>query len=97
MLESKPNSRDTARSALARRQHLLDFQSAISTPDRCSFPVIAACHGHVIGLGIDIIAACDIRYAATKTTFSIKASRYHSNMLYTFVDVHAGSGNRLST
>ncbi|KAF8337189.1 Delta2-dienoyl-CoA-isomerase [Amanita rubescens] len=72
MLESKPNSPDTARSALALRQHLLDFQSAISTPDRCSFPVIAACHGHVIGLGIDIIAACDIRYAAAKTTFSIK-------------------------
>ncbi|KAF8722720.1 hypothetical protein AX14_004944 [Amanita brunnescens Koide BX004] len=70
MLE--PNSRDTARSTLALRQHLIDFQNEIGTPDRCPFPVIAACHGHVIGLGIDMLAACDIRYAATKTTFSIK-------------------------
>ncbi|KAK2461074.1 hypothetical protein APHAL10511_006921 [Amanita phalloides] len=66
------NSSDPARSAVALRRSLIDFQDAISAPDRCPFPVISACHGHTIGLGVDIIAACDIRYAATNTTFSIR-------------------------
>jgi len=68
-----PNtSQDHARTALATRKFLLEFQSAITAPSRCPFPVIAAVHGAVIGLGIDIISACDIRYAASNTTFSIK-------------------------
>ncbi|KAF8628964.1 hypothetical protein AX15_003620 [Amanita polypyramis BW_CC] len=72
MLGSGSSSSDTARSVIALRQHLTEFQNAIGQPERCPFPVIAACHGYVIGLGVDIIAACDIRYAATDTTFSIK-------------------------
>ncbi|KAG1906711.1 uncharacterized protein F5891DRAFT_1003512 [Suillus fuscotomentosus] len=34
---------------------------------------IAAVHGIVIGLGIDIISACDVRHAASDAKFSIKA------------------------
>ena len=57
-------TRDGARSSLAMRKKLLEFQQAIGAPERCPFPVIAAVHGHVIGLGVDMICACDIRYAA---------------------------------
>jgi delta(3,5)-delta(2,4)-dienoyl-CoA isomerase len=67
-------SEDGARTSLAMRKVLLDFQHVIGAPSRCPFPVIAALHGAVIGLGVDLISACDIRYAASDTSFSIKAS-----------------------
>lgn len=56
------------------RKKLLEFQQAIGAPERCPFPVIAAVHGHVIGLGVDMISACDIRYAAADSKFAIKVS-----------------------
>ncbi|KAF5309764.1 hypothetical protein D9611_013577 [Ephemerocybe angulata] len=65
-------TRDGARSSLAMRKKLLEFQYAIGAPERCPFPVIAAVHGHVIGLGVDMISACDIRYAAADSNFAIK-------------------------
>ncbi|KAJ7775347.1 ClpP/crotonase-like domain-containing protein [Mycena metata] len=66
------DSADAARKSLATYHHLKEFQHAIGAPERCSFPVIAAVHGLVVGLGIDIISACDIRYAAEGTQFTIK-------------------------
>ncbi|KAF9463984.1 Delta2-dienoyl-CoA-isomerase [Collybia nuda] len=66
------SSQDAARASLAMRKVLLEFQQAIGTPERCPFPVIVAVHGLVVGLGVDLISACDIRYAASNTTFSIK-------------------------
>ncbi|CAA7263596.1 unnamed protein product [Cyclocybe aegerita] len=66
------NSPDNARAALQTRKQLLAFQSAIGAPERTPFPVIAALHGHVIGLGVDIIGPCDIRFAASNTSFIIK-------------------------
>ncbi|KAJ7116975.1 ClpP/crotonase-like domain-containing protein [Mycena epipterygia] len=67
-----PERLDAARTSLATRQHLKEFQHAIGAPERCPFPVIAAVHGLVVGLGIDIISACDVRYAAEGTQFTIK-------------------------
>lgn len=63
---------DTARTAFATRKMLEAFQHAIGAPERAPFPVIAALHGHVVGLGVDLIGACDIRYAAENAVFSIK-------------------------
>ncbi|KAJ7605449.1 Delta2-dienoyl-CoA-isomerase [Mycena polygramma] len=63
---------DAARKSLSTYHHLKEFQHAIGAPVRCTFPVIAAVHGLVVGLGIDIISACDIRYAAEGTQFTIK-------------------------
>ncbi|KAH7886885.1 Delta2-dienoyl-CoA-isomerase [Phlebopus sp. FC_14] len=63
---------DPARTAHALRDHIISFQHAISSPERCPVPVIAAIHGVVYGLGIDIISACDVRYTASNATFSIK-------------------------
>lgn len=63
---------DTARKSLGTYHHLKEFQYAIGAPERCPFPVIAAVHGIVVGLGIDIISACDIRYAAEGSQFTIK-------------------------
>ncbi|KAJ7756597.1 Delta2-dienoyl-CoA-isomerase [Mycena metata] len=63
---------DGARSALALRQDMKAFQHAIGAPERCPFPVIVAVHGLALGLAIDIVSACDIRYAAESAQFSIK-------------------------
>jgi Enoyl-CoA hydratase/isomerase len=63
---------DSARRALVIREMLVRFQRAIGAPERCRCPVIAAIHGPVIGLGIDLISYCDIRYAASDATFVIK-------------------------
>ncbi|KAF8339795.1 ClpP/crotonase [Cantharellus anzutake] len=53
-----PKYEDPARQAIFLRDHVT--------------PVIAALHGITFGLAIDISSACDIRYAAADTLFSIK-------------------------
>ncbi|KAG0139762.1 hypothetical protein CROQUDRAFT_54255 [Cronartium quercuum f. sp. fusiforme G11] len=66
------NELDPARSALMLRDHVLEFQAAISAIEECERPVIAAIHGVCYGLGIDIISACDIRICTSSTRFAIK-------------------------
>ncbi|KAJ7134013.1 Delta2-dienoyl-CoA-isomerase [Mycena crocata] len=63
---------DAARNSLAMLPVIKEYQHAIGAPERCPFPVIVAVHGLVLGLGVDIISACDVRYAAENATFSIK-------------------------
>jgi len=63
---------DPARAAFHLGHHIKEFQHAIAAPERCPFPVIVATHGLALGLAIDIISACDVRYAASNTSFSIK-------------------------
>ncbi len=71
-LSSSQSDDDTARLAVKHTKHIKTFQHAIGAPARCPFPVIAAIHGAVLGLGVDIVCACDVRYAASNATFSIK-------------------------
>ena len=63
---------DPSRRALQLQGHITSFQSSISAMERCRYPVIVATHGVAYGLSVDIIAACDVRYAASNTIFSIK-------------------------
>ena len=63
---------DAARKAIAMRSHLRDFQDAISWFEWVEKPVIAAAHGVAFGLAIDLMSACDIRYATSDARFSIK-------------------------
>ncbi|KAF7356486.1 Delta-2 dienoyl-CoA isomerase [Mycena venus] len=67
-----PEAPDAARASLSNFHFITEFQSAIGAVERCRFPVIAAIHGTVIGLGLDIVAACDIRYGADNAQFTIK-------------------------
>ncbi|WWD18439.1 hypothetical protein CI109_102891 [Kwoniella shandongensis] len=62
---------DPARKAFKLREHILDFQGAISSLSHCRQPVIAALFGTAVGLAIDIASACDIRLAASNTVFGI--------------------------
>ncbi|WVQ96713.1 hypothetical protein IAU59_003820 [Kwoniella sp. CBS 9459] len=62
---------DPARKALQLRDHVLDFQDAISCLEQCRQPIICALFGTSVGLAVDIASACDIRLAADNTTFGI--------------------------
>ena len=66
--------KDPARRALQIRRFTMTFQECISAAEKCPYPVIAAVHGVAFGLSIDIIAACDVRYAAENARFAIKVS-----------------------
>jgi len=54
------------------RQIIIGLQDSVTAIERCRKPVIAAIHGACIGGGIDLITACDIRYATVDARFSIK-------------------------
>ncbi|KAH9947066.1 ClpP/crotonase-like domain-containing protein [Amylocystis lapponica] len=64
--------KEPARRALQMKPFISAFQNSISATERCPYPVIVAIHGVALGLSIDIASACDIRYAASDTMFSIK-------------------------
>jgi len=51
------------------------MQRTFSSLADCQKPVIAAIHGYCIGAGVDLITACDIRYAAVDAIFSIRETR----------------------
>lgn len=49
-----------------------ELQAGMTACERCSCPVIAAVHGACFGAGVDLITACDIRYASADATFCVK-------------------------
>ena len=48
------------------------LQNAFSALENCAKPVLAAIHGSCIGGGVDLISACDMRYATVDSRFCIK-------------------------
>lgn len=54
------------------RVEILRLQRAFSALEALPVPVIAAVHGACIGAGVDLIAACDLRYATADARFCIK-------------------------
>lgn len=63
---------DRAAEAEAFRQFVLRLQGTFSCFDNIRIPVIAAVQGGCIGAGVDMISACDIRYATTEAFFQIQ-------------------------
>lgn len=49
-----------------------ELQDAINAIEKCTKPVLAAIHNGCIGGGVDIIAACDLRYCSEDAYFTIK-------------------------
>ena len=54
------------------RHFIIDLQDAVNAIERCRKPVLAAIQGFCLGAGVDIAAACDMRYATTSTRFCVK-------------------------
>ena len=54
------------------RLWILGLQDAFNAIERCRKPVIAMIHGACIGGAIDLISACDMRYATADARFCVK-------------------------
>lgn len=63
---------DPARSAWKLKRHIEEFQASLSMLEGCGKPVVAAVHGVAYGLGVDLMSACDVRYADVGARFSIR-------------------------
>jgi len=63
------------RSPFARLDEIMRLQRSISSVAATAKPYIAATHGYCIGGGIDLVTACDVRYASAETVFSIRETR----------------------
>ncbi|KAJ7926685.1 hypothetical protein B0H13DRAFT_2265804 [Mycena leptocephala] len=64
------------RAALLR--DIMRFQQAIGALERCLFPVIAAVHGHVLGLGVDIEADISLAADVGSLAYILKIVGNHS-------------------
>ncbi|MBP1124804.1 MULTISPECIES: crotonase/enoyl-CoA hydratase family protein [Pseudomonas] len=64
--------KDVGRNARLLRRKILELQASFNAVDNCRKPVLAAIQGYCIGGAIDLISACDMRYAAEDAQFSIK-------------------------
>ncbi|HEY0287303.1 MAG TPA: crotonase/enoyl-CoA hydratase family protein [Pseudomonas sp.] len=64
--------KDVGRNARLLRRKILQMQASFTAVDQCSKPVLAAVQGYCIGGAIDLISACDMRYAADDALFSIR-------------------------
>jgi enoyl-CoA hydratase len=51
---------------------IAELQEAMNAIERCRKPVVAAVHGHCIGAGLDMAAACDIRLCSADARFCLK-------------------------
>ena len=63
---------DPAREALKFIPMVRRMQDVFNAIEQCNKPVIAAVHGICIGGGIDLITACDIRFASKEAIFNVK-------------------------
>ncbi|KAJ2314320.1 hypothetical protein IWW54_000991 [Coemansia sp. RSA 2705] len=63
---------DAARRGYYHRLFILEFQDAISAIEACDKPVVVAVHGGCLGIGIDVISACDVRFASEDAYFMVK-------------------------
>lgn len=63
---------DCGRQTLRNRTMILAMQESFTVIEQCSQPVIAVCHGAVVGGAVDLICSCCIRYASSDAWFSIK-------------------------
>ncbi|MGO2485632.1 MAG: crotonase/enoyl-CoA hydratase family protein [Pseudomonas taetrolens] len=64
--------KDVGRNARLLRRKIVQMQASFTAVDQCRKPVLAAVQGYCLGGAIDLIAACDMRYAAEDAQFSIK-------------------------
>ena len=66
---------DGARNEAGNRATLREARRLLDAMAECPKPVIAAIHGYCIGAGVDLITACDIRYATVDAVFSVRETR----------------------
>ena len=68
---SAQEEEDVGRRSFKMYEHIRLPQEAVSAVEECKKPVVIALHNAVIGGGIDLACACDIRYCTEDAFFSI--------------------------
>lgn len=63
---------DSARGRLAFQALVRELMACFDAFDRARFPVIAAIQGGCIGGGVDLVAACDLRFCTADAFFCIQ-------------------------
>lgn len=63
---------DAGRNARLLRRKIEQLQASFNAVAECRKPVLAAVQGYCLGGAIDLIAACDMRYAAQDAQFAIR-------------------------
>ncbi|HNA74851.1 MAG TPA: enoyl-CoA hydratase-related protein, partial [Candidatus Obscuribacter sp.] len=51
---------------------ILRLQAALTSLSEAKFPVLAAVDGYCLGAGLDLVSACDFRFATEKAQFAIE-------------------------
>ncbi len=67
-----PAIADRGIAAENQRHHVLHLQDSFNALERARMPVLAAIQGGCIGGGVDMISACDMRYATADAFFCIQ-------------------------
>ena len=67
-----PDDVDPARAMDKLHRHVKFLQGAFEAIDKCRLPVLAAIQGGCFGAGVDLVSACDIRYASADAFFIIQ-------------------------
>ncbi|MBB4211425.1 enoyl-CoA hydratase [Rhodothalassium salexigens DSM 2132] len=67
-----PADADPGRVREKLRRTILAMQDTFTAIERCRVPVIAAIHGGCLGGGVDLVTACDLRFAAADAYFTIQ-------------------------
>lgn len=63
---------DVARKAKIFEESIILYQESITSLEKCAKPIIACTHSAVVGAGVDLITAADIRYCSKDAWFSVK-------------------------
>ena len=63
---------DPARVREVLRRRICELQESFTAIERCRKPVIAAIHGVCFGAAVDLVTACDLRYASDDARFAIQ-------------------------
>lgn len=69
-LDATPGNREI--SAEAFRHHVKSLQDSYSVLENARQPVLAAIQGGAVGAGVDLVSACDCRYASADAFFCIQ-------------------------
>ncbi len=72
VLKSEITSLPEGRRQERLRETIVEIQETISAAEACRKPILAAIHGACMGGGIDLVTACDMRYATKDARFSVK-------------------------
>ncbi|HUX05180.1 MAG TPA: crotonase/enoyl-CoA hydratase family protein [Acidimicrobiales bacterium] len=77
LAKDQSNSANSSRAnaSAATYRAIRSMQDSINAVANLAIPTIAAVHGYCIGAGVDLICACDMRFACADAVFSVRETK----------------------